>query len=593
MVLPGGTITYTLTVTNNGPDTAAGATLTDTLPAGATFVSFTVFEPATVSVLGEGQTGTITADATTPLAPGASAVFTLVVQVAPGTVPGPITNTAVFGPATYDVNPANNTVASTTVLIGPGGTINTDRPIFTWLPVTGAIGYTIYVADQTSPSTPGLLITGLSGTSYQLTTAQALTPGHAYLWYLGSVKGGSTMYGNPTSFTIAALAAPTAISPVNTTLLPASGYDTPTFSWSSVAAANHYWLYVVDATTGSVVVNNNTISGTSFTPGTSQSLTPGHSYTWYIAAVSTNGAGVSFSGPQNFSLAGLAAPMQNGPSGAIAAANGYDTPTFSWNSVTGASLYWLYVVDATTGAVVVNNAKITATSFTDSAGLTPGHSFTWYIAAEGANGGGASFSGPQSFSLAALTAPVQNGPGGTIAASAGYDTPTFSWSSVAGANRYWLYVQDASSNDRVVINNNTVSGTSFTPSMSQALIPGDTYIWYVAAVSTNGGGVSFSAAKTFTLASVQLGPSNNVTIPLTAGYLTPTFTWVAATAAVSYNVYLIDLTNNRLISNTNVGNATTYTSPTLTAGHRYQWYIGINTSSGTFWDGPETFTLAP
>ena len=45
----------------------------------------------------------------------------------------------------------------------------------------------------------------------------------------------------------------------------------------------------------------------------------------------------------------------------------------------------------------------------------------------------------------------------------------------------------------------------------------------------------------------------------------------------------------------NVGNATSFSSPvTLTAGHQYQWYIGIVTGyGGVFWEGPETFTLAP
>src|SRR4029079_18689823 len=35
----GGDLTYTVTVTNNGPDPAAGLTVTDTLPGGVSFVS--------------------------------------------------------------------------------------------------------------------------------------------------------------------------------------------------------------------------------------------------------------------------------------------------------------------------------------------------------------------------------------------------------------------------------------------------------------------------------------------------------------------------------------------------------------------------
>jgi uncharacterized repeat protein (TIGR01451 family) len=39
VVILGGSLTYTLTVTNNGPDSASGVTVVDTLPAGVTFQS--------------------------------------------------------------------------------------------------------------------------------------------------------------------------------------------------------------------------------------------------------------------------------------------------------------------------------------------------------------------------------------------------------------------------------------------------------------------------------------------------------------------------------------------------------------------------
>ena len=38
-VTVGASLIYTVTVTNSGPDTATGVVVTDTLPAGATFVS--------------------------------------------------------------------------------------------------------------------------------------------------------------------------------------------------------------------------------------------------------------------------------------------------------------------------------------------------------------------------------------------------------------------------------------------------------------------------------------------------------------------------------------------------------------------------
>ena len=58
-VAAGGTVTYTITVTNGGPDTADGTTFGDSIPAGMTFVSFTTPGGwvATTPAVGTGGTG--------------------------------------------------------------------------------------------------------------------------------------------------------------------------------------------------------------------------------------------------------------------------------------------------------------------------------------------------------------------------------------------------------------------------------------------------------------------------------------------------------------------------------------------------------
>jgi len=107
-VAPGGTLTYTLTASNAGPATACQATVTDTLPAGVTFVSAS----------GTGwncseASGTVTCT-TTSLAPGDAPPITIVVT-APNT-PGLITNTATVSTNAFDPVTANNVAtASTTV----------------------------------------------------------------------------------------------------------------------------------------------------------------------------------------------------------------------------------------------------------------------------------------------------------------------------------------------------------------------------------------------------------------------------------------------------------------------------------------------
>src|SRR5262249_40504171 len=80
-VFAGDNITYSITLTNHGPNPAQSVSLSDATPANTTFVSFTA--PAAWTVTGQpaqGDTGPI--NATNPSVPsGATTVFTLVVKV--------------------------------------------------------------------------------------------------------------------------------------------------------------------------------------------------------------------------------------------------------------------------------------------------------------------------------------------------------------------------------------------------------------------------------------------------------------------------------------------------------------------------------
>jgi uncharacterized repeat protein (TIGR01451 family) len=101
-VTAGGTLTYTLTVTNGGPDAIDVASVSDTLPPTVTFVSMS---------LGCSQAGPLVLCSTGPLASGAKATFQIVVTA---NTPGVVTNSAsvsAFG--TTDPNPANNSATDT------------------------------------------------------------------------------------------------------------------------------------------------------------------------------------------------------------------------------------------------------------------------------------------------------------------------------------------------------------------------------------------------------------------------------------------------------------------------------------------------
>ncbi|MDT5123532.1 MAG: hypothetical protein QOC96_3014, partial [Acidobacteriota bacterium] len=132
-VTPGETITYTIQVSNLGPNDATNVALNDVLPSPTTFHSLTSPNGWTCSDPGQGNTGTVNCTKSTFTA-NANAAFTLVVDVPQNATPNPnnpfITNEATVASDTNDPNPDNNTGSASTsfgtCLTNPVVTTNTD-----------------------------------------------------------------------------------------------------------------------------------------------------------------------------------------------------------------------------------------------------------------------------------------------------------------------------------------------------------------------------------------------------------------------------------------------------------------------------------
>ena len=105
MVDPGGKITFTLTVTNNGPGNSSGYVLGDTLPSGLTNVATTSTGCTVTS-----PTAVVCAGA--PLAAGASVTDTITAN-APNPFTAPVTNSATVTANEADPNASNNTATAT------------------------------------------------------------------------------------------------------------------------------------------------------------------------------------------------------------------------------------------------------------------------------------------------------------------------------------------------------------------------------------------------------------------------------------------------------------------------------------------------
>lgn len=229
-VAPGGAISYTINVTNNGPDAAASAVMTDTLPASLLFQSISAPAGWTCTTPAVGATGTITCNAAT-LASGATATFTLNVTVA-NSASGSVTNTANASHSGTDGNGGNNGGSSPAVTITPS-------------------------ADLSITKT---------------TTTTSITPGQSYSYTINVVNGGP---GSATSVTMtdvlpAALQFVSVSAPAGwtctTPAVNANGTVTCTTATMNTGTATFTLTVRVDPSASGSITNTATVSATSSDP---------------------------------------------------------------------------------------------------------------------------------------------------------------------------------------------------------------------------------------------------------------------------------------------------------------------------------------
>lgn len=151
-VIAGNALTYTITVTNDGPSTATNVNLTDTLPTGVTFTSATSSQGTVTNNAGvvSGNLGT--------LAPNASATITLIVGVNSATR-GTITNTASVQATQTDTNTTNNTATQETVINSSVDLVLTKVDSVDPATAGGSLNYTIVVTNNGPSSATNVVVT--------------------------------------------------------------------------------------------------------------------------------------------------------------------------------------------------------------------------------------------------------------------------------------------------------------------------------------------------------------------------------------------------------------------------------------------------
>ena len=168
------------------------------------------------------------------------------------------------------------------------------------------------------------------------------------------------------------------------------------------------------------------------------------------------------------------------------------TPTLSWNAVSGAAMYGVYVRDMISNTLVVNiNCATSGTSYTIPSGtLSNGGQYRWAVVAySSCNSTCQSNQATQFYfqtpgticPLAGVTPTLSSpGTGSSPGITISTTTPTLSWNSVSGAGNYGVYIRDMGTNTLVVNNDCATSNTSYTVP-SGVLISGGQYKWNIIA----------------------------------------------------------------------------------------------------------------
>lgn len=457
-------------------------------------------------------------------------------------------------------------------------TIDT-TPTFNWSAVPGAVRYELWVNDQTVQQNRVLYRTDITETSYTPAAMDGFTPGHEYIWTVRGINVNDAVgsWGTHRTFTVDPILAPEEL-----TSRPLTIDTTPLLSWTSVAGASHYDLWINDLTTGEIgVFRNQNVTGTSYSP----ELTDGHRYVWTVRGIADDGGVGGWGAYTYFTINTSVTPQTTGPVGQTLATK----PTFGWVAIPGADRYDIWVNDVTTGqSGVIRNQDVTANSYTPTTSLVDGHTYLWTVRAINDDGGTTEWATHTSFSVNTSLKPTALSPITTTTPST---KPRFTWTAVKGAHQYDLWVNNLTTGQQGVIRNQNVLGTIYIP--TTALNVSHEYTWTVRAINASGVEGAWATHATF---SYEVLPAPALLAPTeTVSSRTPTFTWNPVNGAARYDLWVNDLTTGQsaVIRNTNITGTSYLSTVTLINLHQYTWTvraIRADNAAGT-WAAQKTFTV--
>jgi uncharacterized repeat protein (TIGR01451 family) len=171
-VTAGSNATYTVTVTNGGPNAASGVVLTDTLPAGSTFVSMDQTGGSDAFTFAQSG-GTATETAAADVASGSSDIFTLVVTAPANATPGSAFNdSASVTATTADPNSSNNSATQSGTIVGAPADLAVTASGPTNANEGDQVTYTVTVTNKDAANTgTGVVATDTLGANLKYVSA--------------------------------------------------------------------------------------------------------------------------------------------------------------------------------------------------------------------------------------------------------------------------------------------------------------------------------------------------------------------------------------------------------------------------------------
>jgi hypothetical protein len=434
-----------------------------------------------------------------------------------------------------------------------GATVTTGSYSLDWLDQGTGISYRVQVANNNAFNP-----TVINAISTTATYDPGVLAADTYYWRVQSIDafGSASGWSSGRSFIVSSSSgtntntgsAPSAPTGVSTT----SGNGSATLTWNAVTGATSYNVYW-STTTGVTTANGTKITGAT-SPYAHSGLTNGTTYYYIVTAVNSYGESTP-------STQVSAAPVGTGsvpaaPTG-LTATPGNGQVSLTWNTVTGATSYYLYHSESS-NITTANGYKV-GTYYSGSALFSGVNGVTEYFIVTAVNSYGESAASAIVSATPAAAPSVPTAPTG-VTATAGSGQVSVSWSSVVGATSYNVYW--STTNGVTPANGAKLTGAA-NPAVLTGLTNGTTYYFVVTAVNIAGE----SSAST----QVSATPSAVSSVTTLASGLSSAM----GIAVDASNVYWTDAVKGQVNTVAISGGTVT----TLTTGGGEPWAVAVDSSS--------------